>query len=47
MTNGRRNKDGTLDKRYNTEYNNLTTYYYKAYCDSCKKDFDFTTYDKI
>ena len=47
MTNGRRNKDGTLDKRYNTEYSNLTTYYYKAYCDSCKKDFEFTTYDKI
>ena len=47
MTNGRRNKDGSLDKRFNTEYSYSTTYYYSAHCDSCKKDFKFNTYDKI
>lgn len=47
MSNGRKNKDGSLDKRYNTEYSYSTTYYYKAHCDYCKKDFDFSTYDEI
>jgi hypothetical protein len=47
MSNGRRNKDGSLDKRYNTEYSYSTTYYYKAHCEYCKKDFDFSTYDEI
>jgi hypothetical protein len=33
MTNGRYNKDGTLDQRFNTEYSYDTTYNYKAHCD--------------
>lgn len=47
MTNGRKNKDGSLDKRFNTEYSYSTTYYYSAYCESCKKDYKFNTFNKI
>jgi hypothetical protein len=47
MTNGRYNKDGTLDKRFNTEYDYETTYEYKAHCDYCKKDFKFERSSKI
>ncbi len=47
MTNGRYNKDGTLDKRFNTEYSYDTTYTYKAHCDYCKKDFSFERDNKI
>ena len=47
MTNGRYNKDGTLDKRFNTEYDYETTYEYQAHCDFCKKDFKFERNSKI
>jgi hypothetical protein len=47
MTNGRYNKDGSLDKRYNTEYSFETTYTYSAHCDYCKKDFQFERDDQI
>lgn len=47
MTNGRYNKDGTLDKRFNTEYSYVTTYNYRAHCDYCKKDFSFERDEKI
>ena len=47
MINGRYNKDGTLDKRFNTEYSYDTTYNYRAHCDYCKKDFSFERDEEI
>jgi len=47
MSHGRYNKDGSLDKRFNTEFNYSTTYYYKATCEHCNRVFKFSDTKKL
>ena len=47
LTNGRYNKDGSLDQRYNTEFDYSTTYYYKAHCSNCNKNFKFESSKRL
>lgn len=42
LTHGRITNKGELDRRYNSEFEIVNTYYYKGVCSFCHNEFNFT-----